>query len=53
VWNFLGVVQEVWRHEDRGYFARVFYEVDDDVEDMSIQKLDGLLKLRSTHKRQV
>ena len=44
---FLGVVREVWRHEDGGYFARVFYEEDDDVEDMPIAELESLLRVSS------
>jgi len=44
--DFEGTVREIWLHDEGTYRARVEYK-DDDVEDMSIQELDGLLKLRS------
>ena len=47
---FVGVVQEIWRHDDKGYFARVYYEEDEDVEDISIAELDSLLRVSRNQK---
>ena len=39
---FVGVVREVWRHDNGEYIAKVVYD-DDDVEDISVGELERLL----------
>ena len=41
---FSGVVQEVWRHDNGTYQARVFYTEDGDAEDITIEELVKLLE---------
>ena len=43
---FTGVVQEVWEHEENGFFANIYY-TDGDSEDVPIKELEGLMKQTS------
>ena len=43
---FTGGVQEVWEHEENGFFANIEYN-DGDSEDVPLKELKGLMKQMS------